>query len=135
MLILILHIEYQNKIQEITLLYCPKCLYEYSANVFICVRCGSELIEDEQSPFKSSLFKVLAISASGFLGLVIGGTFSDLIGQHIIGYTGLAAGIIIGTRILSKDKWYLGVISLVVLLGSITIIGLIALIMSSLSEF
>jgi len=103
--------------------------------VFICVRCGSELVESNQNLFQSNLFRVLAISGSGFVGLVIGGTFSDLFGQHIIGYTGLAIGIIIGTRIFSKDKWYLGLTSLVVLIVCITIIGLLALIMSSLSEF
>ena len=117
------------------MLYCPNCLYEYSATVFVCVRCGSELIETTESPLKSNLFKVLAISGSGFLGLVIGGTFSDLFGQHIIGYTGLAAGIIIGTRILARDRWYLGLISLAVLLIGITIIGLLTLIMSSLGNF
>ena len=100
----------------------------------MCVRCNTDLEEISDNPYRSVIFRVLAISGSGFLGLVVGGSLSDLLGQHILGYLGLGLGIVIGTRLISKDRWYIGIVALFVLLAIIFVLGFLILLIGSLGN-
>ena len=89
----------------------------------MCVRCNADPEDIPDNPYRSVIFRVLAISGSGFIGLVIGGSLSDLFSQHILGYLGLGSGVAIGTRLISKDQWYLGIVALLVLVATIFVLG------------